>query len=441
MEEKKYVSISLINKAIKNVIDAQPFLNKVYLKGEISNFKGHTRGHLYFTLKDESSRISAVMFASAASSLTFTPADGMNVLVEGRISVYEANGGYQIYVDKMDEDGIGNLYLEYEKLKKKLASEGLFDEKYKKNIPSYPSKIAVLSAYPSAALMDVMRTLKKRFPVCRVIIFPIPVQGKDAYLKIISTLKFVDELHFNTIILARGGGSLEDLWNFNEEALARTIFELKTPIICGIGHEIDFTICDYVCDLRALTPTYAAIEATPNIEDMYKHLSMLDGLLKSNMKYKIETLNTRLNRLTHFYLFKNPEKLYGDHLQYVSYLQDKISNFMEKRLNNNMVIYTKLNLQLQSQNKVFVSHYQQKIQTYENLLKINFHNKLKANQNNLSMLISKLNALSPLQTLERGYALVKKENQYVSSIDDLNNEDNVSIYLKDGYVKATIHKE
>ena len=159
------------------------------------------------------------------------------------------------------------------------------------------------------------------------------------------------------------------------------------------------------------------------------------------MKYKIETLNTRINRLTHFYLFKNPEKLYGDHLQYVSYLQDKISNFMEKRLNNNMVIYTKLNLQLQSQNKVFVSHYKQKIQTYENLLKINFHNKLKANRNNLSMLISKLNALSPLQTLGRGYALVKKENQYVSSIDDLNNEDNVSIYLKDGYVKATIYKE
>lgn len=440
--DKKYITVSALNNYLKRKIDVDMQLQHVFIKGEISNFKRNmSSGHLYFTLKDGKSHISAIMYKGFAEQLNFDVKNGDSVLIEATVSVYAVTGYNQLIVKNIEPDGLGSLFLKFENLKKSLLQEGLFDEKYKKNIPSYPSKIAVLSAYPSAALMDVMRTLKKRFPVCRVIIFPIPVQGKDAYFKIISTLKFVDELHFNTIILARGGGSLENLWNFNEEALARTIFELKTPIICGIGHETDFTICDYVCDLRALTPTYAAIEATPNIEDMYKHLSMLDGLLKSNMKYKIETLNTRINRLTHFYLFKNPEKLYGDHLQYISYLQDKISNFMEKRLNNNMVIYTKLNLQLQSQNKVFVSHYQQKIQTYENLLKINFHNKLKANRNNLSMLISKLNALSPLQTLERGYALVKKENQYVSSIDDLNNEDNVSIYLKDGYVKATIYKE
>ena len=398
--DKKYITVSTLNNYLKRKIDVDMQLQHVFIKGEISNFKRNmSSGHLYFTLKDGKSHISAIMYKGFAEQLNFDVKNGDSVLIEATVSVYAVTGYNQLIVKNIEPDGLGSLFLKFENLKKSLLQEGLFDEKYKKNIPSYPSKIAVLSAYPSAALMDVMRTLKKRFPVCRVIIFPIPVQGKDAYFKIISTLKFVDELHFNTIILARGGGSLEDLWNFNEEALARTIFELKTPIICGIGHETDFTICDYVCDLRAL------------------------------------------NRFTHFYLFKNPEKLYGDHLQYVSYLQDKISNFMEKRLNNNMVIYTKLNLQLQSQNKVFVSHYQQKIQTYENLLKINFHNKLKANQNNLSMLISKLNALSPLQTLERGYALVKKENQYVSSIDDLNNEDNVSIYLKDGYVKATIHKE
>ena len=431
------ISVSKFNSIIRDIFNAEELLHNIKIVGEVFGIS-LSKSATYFSIKDEESFLPCVSFYGEIASQI---KEGDSVIVTGSPNYYAKSGRFNFVVNKVEPFGQGLLYQRFLELKDKLQKEGLFDEKYKKNIPSYPSKIAVLSAYPSAALMDVMRTLKKRFPVCRVIIFPIPVQGKDAYLKIISTLKFVDELHFNTIILARGGGSLEDLWNFNEEALARTIFELKTPIICGIGHEIDFTICDYVCDLRALTPTYAAIEATPNIEDMYKHLSMLDGLLKSNMKYKIETLNTRLNRLTHFYLFKNPEKLYGDHLQYVSYLQDKISNFMEKRLNNNMVIYTKLNLQLQSQNKVFVSHYQQKIQTYENLLKINFHNKLRANQNNLSMLISKLNALSPLQTLERGYALVKKENQYVSSIDDLNNEDNVSIYLKDGYVKATIHKE
>ena len=438
---EKICSVSQINQYIKNLFVRDYLLSRVQVQGEISNLKYHSSGHIYFTLKDEAAQISCVMFASYTRGMTFRLEEGQNVLVYGSISVYERDGRYQLYARDISMQGAGKLYEEYEKRKKRLLEEGLFDEENKKPLPKYAKTIGVVTAQTGAVIQDICNVTHRRNPYVQIRLYPAKVQGEGAAQTVIRGIRYFEKTDVDTIIIGRGGGSIEDLWAFNEEELVRVVAACTKPIISAVGHETDFTICDYVCDLRALTPTYAAIEATPNIEDMYKHLSMLDGLLKSNMKYKIETLNTRLNRLTHFYLFKNPEKLYGDHLQYVSYLQDKISNLMEKRLNNNMVIYTKLNLQLQSQNKVFVSHYQQKIQTYENLLKINFHNKLKANQNNLSMLISKLNALSPLQTLERGYALVKKENQYVSSIDDLNNEDNVSIYLKDGYVKATIYKE
>lgn len=440
--DKKYITVSTLNSYLKRKVDIDTQLQHVFIKGEISNFKRNiSSGHLYFTLKDGRSYISAIMYKGFADQLNFDVKNGDSVLIEATVSVYAVTGYNQLIVKSIEPDGLGSLFLKFENLKKTLSQEGLFDESHKKNIPSYPSKIAVLSAYPSAALMDVMRTLKERFPICRVIIFPIPVQGKNAYLKIVSTLKFVDELHFNTIILARGGGSLEDLWNFNEEALARTIYELNTPIICGIGHETDFTICDYVCDLRALTPTYAAIEATPHIEDMYKHLTILNNLLKSNIMYKIETLNAKLKQLNQFYLFKNPEKLYGEHMQYVVYLQDKMKYLMDQHLHTNKIAFTKYNLQMQSQKKIFVNHYYQCVQTYQNLLKINFNNKLKENQNYLRILISKLNALSPLRTLERGYALVEKDDEYISSVKDLNDTDIVSIYLKDGYVKAIIHKE
>ena len=266
--EPKYVTISLINKAIKNVIDAQPFLNKVYLKGEISNYKGHTRGHLYFTLKDESSRISAVMFSSQASSLNFIPADGMNVLVEGRIGVYEASGAYQVYVEKMVEDGIGNLYLEYEKLKKKLEQEGLFNEDHKLPIPKYPKTIGIITAPTGAAVRDIISTIKRRYPLCQTILFPTLVQGELAKDNIVKQLNKAQEYDLDLIICGRGGGSIEDLWAFNEECVARAIYECKIPIISAVGHEPDFTIADYVADLRAPTPTGAAEMAVPNLVDL-----------------------------------------------------------------------------------------------------------------------------------------------------------------------------
>lgn len=440
--DKKYITVSSLNSYLKRKLDSDVQMQRVFIKGEISNFKRNTNsGHLYFTLKDDRSHISAIMYKGFAEYLNFDVKNGDSVLIEATVAVYAVTGYNQLIVKSIEPDGIGTLFLKFENLKKALLQEGLFDEKHKQKIPSYPSKIAVLSAYPSAALMDVMRTIKKRFPLCRVIIFPIPVQGEKAYLKIISTLKFVDDLNFNTIILARGGGSLEDLWNFNEESLARTIFELKTPIICGIGHETDFTICDYVCDLRALTPTYAAIKATPDIKEMFKQLNTLNNQLILNMRYRLETLNGKINHLNNFYLFKNPEKLYGHDLQYLAHLQDKLIRLMRIRLDNEKNKYLNLNLQIDSHIKIFVNHYNQCIQLYDNLLKKNLNNKINEKKSDLKIILSKLNVLSPLQTLERGYTLVEKNHQYITNVDDLEDNDYISIHFKNGCVKATVHKE
>lgn len=440
--DKNYITVSSLNNYLKRKLDTDVQMQRVFIKGEISNFKRNLNsGHLYFTLKDDRSCISAIMYKGFAEHLGFDVKNGDFVLIEATVGVYTVTGYNQLIVKNIEPDGIGTLFLKFEKLKKTLLQEGLFDEKYKQKIPSYPSKIAVLSAYPSAALMDVMRTIKKRFPLCRVIIFPISVQGEKAYLKIISTLKFVDDLNFNTIILARGGGSLEDLWNFNEESLARTIFELKTPIICGIGHETDFTICDYVCDLRALTPTYAAIEATPDIKEMYKQLNSLNEQLIMNIKYRLETIKGKLNHLNGFYLFKNPEKLYGNNAQYLEYLQEKLMHLMKMRLKDEKSKQLKLNLQIDSHIKLFVNQYYHCIQSYNDLLEKKLNDKINEKRNDLRVLLSKLNVLSPLQTLERGYTLVEKNNQYITSVNDLQDNDFISVHFKDGCVKATVHKE
>ena len=304
--QDKYISITRLNNYLKSMFDNNPHLQKVYLKGEISNFKNHTRGHLYFTLKDENSRLSAVMFAGNAKNLSFEPEDGMNVLVEGRISTYPATGQYQIYVDKMELDGLGNLYIEYEKLKKKLAAEGLFDDKYKKEIPKYPSKIGIITAPTGAAIKDILSTIKRRYPICETILFPCLVQGEYAKEDIVKQIKCADEYNLDVIICGRGGGSIEDLWAFNEEIVARAIFDCKTPIISAVGHEIDFTIADYVADLRAPTPTGAAEMAVPTISEVQYKINQLKIRSNKYMTNLLKLKNDRLNNIIKI-LLKNKE--------------------------------------------------------------------------------------------------------------------------------------
>ena len=436
--EKKYLTVSALNRYLKARIDADEQLQKILIKGEISNFKHHSSGHLYFTLKDEYSRINAVMFASKAKKIPFKLENGMKVLIQASVSVYDVAGTYQLYVDNIEQDGLGNLFLRYEQLKKQLLLEGLFDLDHKSKIPKFPSKIAVLSAYPSAALADIVRTIKLRFPVVRVIVFPIPVQGKDAYLQIMKTLSYVDSLGFSTIIIARGGGSLEDLWNFNEEALARTIYSCKTPIISGVGHEVDFTICDLVSDYRAATPTAAAIKATPDLVELQQNVNNLQYTLNTLMKQKIALNKQALTKIKSFYLFKNPDKLFEDKKAKVDYLYDRLNDVFAYNLTNQSNKMKHLIQSFEHQANLFTitqqNHINLMMQAMQQLMK----QKIQSDQEKFYFTLSKLNTLSPLKTLERGYAIRLKDEKLISSSLDLKSGDKVEIKMKDGMKNAII---
>ena len=436
--ERKYLTVTALNRYLKAKIDADSQLQKIYIMGEISNFKHHSSGHLYFTLKDENSRVNAVMFSSKARKLPFEPANGMKVFIQASVSIYDVAGTYQLYVDKMEQDGLGNLFLRYEQLKKQLAGEGLFSPENKKQIPKFPSRIAVLSGYPSAALADVVRTIKLRFPVVRIVAFPIPVQGKDAYIKICRMLKYVDSLNFNTIIIARGGGSLEELWNFNEELLARAIFECKTPIISGVGHEVDFTICDFVADYRAATPTAAAIKATPDLMELKQNVANVEYTLSTLMKQKINIYKENFNRLSSFYLFKNPNKLYEDKKAKVDYLYDKLCYAFNDNLNSQKNKTTNLIQVFNHQTNLFLTNQKNQLKVIDHTMNMEIKRKLQINQEKYRFLISKLNTLSPLKTLERGYAIVLKNEQVVASSNSLSSGDEIEIKMKDGSKKAVM---
>lgn len=436
--EKRYLTVSALNRYLKVKIDSDEQLQKILIKGEVSNFKHHSSGHLYFTLKDETSRINAVMFASKARKLPFELENGMKVLIQASVSVYDVAGTYQLYVDNIEQDGLGNLYLRYEQLKKALALEGLFDQEHKHKIPKFPNKIAVLSAYPSAALADIVRTIKLRFPVVRVIVFPIPVQGKGAYLHIIKALNYVDTLGFDTIIIARGGGTLEDLWNFNEEALARAIYSCKTPIISGVGHEIDFTICDFVADYRCATPTAAGIKATPDLIELKQSVNNINYTLNTLIKQKI-TLNRQvLTKLNTFYLFKNPNKLFEDKKIKIDYLSDRLKDIFIHNLNYQSNKTKNLIQTFNHQTNLFTlgqkNHLSLINQTMEQLIK----QKIKYEKEKLYYTLSKLNTLSPLKVLERGYAIILKEDDVVLAVNELKTGDKIKIKMKDGSKNAII---
>ncbi len=413
----KYLKISEINNYIKSILDNDKFLNKVYLKGEISNFKNHTKGHLYFTLKDDTSRISAVMFLSSASKLTFEPEDGMNVLVEGRLSAYPAQGSYQIYIDKMEVDGIGALYIEFEKLKKKLAQEGLFDSLHKKKIPKYPERIGVVTASTGAAVRDIMSTIKRRYPLCEAILFPCLVQGKEASKDIVRQIKRADEFGVDTIIVGRGGGSIEDLWAFNEEIVARSIYECKTPIISAVGHEIDWTIADFVADLRAPTPTGAAEMAVPTVLDLN---NILDNYKIRSNKFIKNYINTKfinLRNLKNSYVLKSPMSMYEIKMQ-------KLDTYIDN-LNNNIKII--LNKKEQELDKIKLSYILQNPKALIN-----------EKRNKYSLLVNTLKLVNPLGILEKGYSLVTIDNKIIKSNKDLKENDIIDIRLHEGNVKAMV---
>jgi exodeoxyribonuclease VII large subunit len=415
---KEYINVSDINRIIKYTIEGNEELRDVYIKGEISNFKPHSRGHLYFSLKDESSRINAVMFNYERAGLNFEPKDGDSVLVHGRISVYEATGSYQIYVDSMEIDGIGNLYILFEKLKKKLAEEGLFDPEHKKKIRRVPKKIGVITAPTGAAIRDIISTINKRFPMTEIYVFPTLVQGDAAAENIVRAIHQANEYDdIDTIILGRGGGSIEDLWAFNEEIVARAIYKSRIPIISGVGHEIDFTISDFVADLRAPTPTGAAMLAVPDINEVQIYFK--NALERSNNAI-LNLLNNCTQTVLKFktnYLLNNPKALYEMKEQKLDNLFDRINNAILGKLDkaNHVLDKYKSNYLLNNP-QVLLEGYKTKIE----------HLKVKAE------------LLNPQNILDKGYSIVYKEDKIVKDSSKLKENDEIKIVVNKGKITANV---
>ena len=437
--ETKYFTITALNKAIKNMFDEKRELNNIHLKGEISNFKHHTRGHLYFTLKDETSQLSAIMFASNASSLKFEPADGMKVLVSGKVSVYETGGTYQIYVEKMMEDGLGNLYLEFEKLKKKLEQEGLFNKVYKKPIPKFPMKIGIITAPTGAAIKDIMSTLKRRFPIAETILFPSLVQGVDAKDDIVRNIKLANTYDLDVIILGRGGGSIEDLWAFNEECVARAIFDSVIPIISGVGHEVDFTISDFVADLRAPTPTGAAELCVPNKDDVKELFNQYNIRLVKAIYTHIDKLEKELNNLKNSYILKNPTSLYEKQEQNFDNLYERLIIAIKSNIDNNKnrLNTIKSSYVLKNPNMLFIDkayNYNDLIKRLKNNINILLDNK----KNNYVNLLTKLEVLNPITTLKRGYSVTRTKNKIIKTKNDVKKGDTIVTEINDGRIESVV---
>lgn len=428
---ENYKTITEINQYIKTILDNDSLLNCVYIKGEISNFKNHSRGHLYFTLKDDETRISAVMFYNNALKLNFKPEDGMNVLIKGRISSYPAQGSYQIYVDTMDLDGVGNLYVEFEKLKEKLLKEGLFSQEHKKILPKYPKKIGIVTAPTGAAVRDIISTIKRRFPICETILFPSLVQGKDAAPDLVRQIKKADEYNLDLLIVGRGGGSIEDLWAFNEEIVARAIYEAKTPIISAVGHEPDFTIADFVADLRAPTPTGAAEMAVPTMLEIKTLINQYILRANKNIKNIVNRKFILYKNLENRRILKNPLMLYELKEQRLDKLMDllnrniiKILDLKKYNLNINFnKIKSPKNL-LEIKNK--------ELKENINLAKINILKLMDLKKHKYDFYVQTLKLVNPLNILSNGYSLTIKDNKIIKSIKDININEEVTIKLSDG---------
>ena len=389
------VTVSDLNRYIKDKFTNDENLSQILVKGEISNFKNHYTGHMYFTLKDENSLIKCVCFKTYAEKLTFMPKDGMKVIVLGSVSVFERDGIYQIYVKIMEEDGQGDLYTKYKELKEKLEKEGLFNELHKKNIPLMPKVIGVLTSKTGAVIRDIINVSTRRNPNIYIRLLPVPVQGESAAEKIADGIKFMNENNLaDVLILARGGGSLEDLWPFNEEIVARAIYNSKIPIISAVGHETDFSISDFVADLRAPTPSAAAELAVPDVYEVKRKIESYQDRLRMALLKKVEVMKLRYDKCMASSVFKEPLRKVND-----NYLL--IDNFI-KRL--------------------------------ESLVKI----EQEKEKNRYIELISKLDALSPLKTLSRGYSLIEKNGKIIKSKSEVQKGDKVELTFTDGKKQAVI---
>lgn len=438
--DRPAITITQLTRYLKRVVEGNRHLQDVWLRGEISNYKKHSRGHMYLTLKDAGSRISAVMFASDNQSLVFTPEDGMTVLVRGQVSVYEPYGQYQLYIKEMQQDGVGNLFLAYEQLKKKLEAEGLFDPRLKKPLPSFPQTIGIITSPTGAAIRDMFTTVKRRYPAAKLIVFPVLVQGEQASSSIAKAIEKANATRqVEVLIVGRGGGSIEDLWAFNEERVARAIFQSALPIVSAVGHETDFTIADFVADLRAATPTAAAELVVPNIMDIEARL--LDRLhrLKIAMTKKLDRQKERLAALDNAYAFRYPSQL-------VRQKELDLDRLMERLVTRSRHHVHQAGTHLSQMERLLYKHHpeaelkragKELTLLQERLVRAMGLTK-ETNQQRFRHIISQLNAYSPLNVMERGYSLTYKEGKLVKSVHDVENEASLQVKLKDGELTVKV---
>lgn len=396
MIEKQVLTVTQVNLYIKEMLSRDDVLSHITIKGEISNFKAHSSGHMYMSLKDETGVIRAVMFRSAAGRLQFRPENGMKVIASGRVSVYERDGQYQLYIEYMQQDGLGDLHIAFENLKQKLSAEGLFDPKHKKPLPKYPKRIGVITAPTGAAIRDILNILSRRFKYADVVLYPVLVQGENAAMSIAVALKYFNENNAaDVLIVGRGGGSIEDLWAFNEEIVARAIYDSRIPVISAVGHEVDFTISDFVADLRAPTPSAAAELVVPSQEELKDKFNNVYGRLYSCAGRILEKNRLRLRLLTEKPVLKTPERSLDERRLYLDGLYNRFEN------------------------------------AYKNILK--------EKEQALKLNASKLDGLSPLSALSRGFSVTKDEGgRVVKSVEQVKKGDKISVVVSDGEIRASV---
>ena len=436
-------SVSQLTKYIKNMIDNDWQLHEIWIKGEISNFTHHSSGHMYFSIKDEKSVIRSIMFAGNNRFLVFQPKNGMRVLVKGYVSIFERDGQYQLYIQEMQLDGIGNLYIAYQQMKERLAKEGLFDQQCKKPIPYLPKGIAVVTSPTGAAVRDILTTLKRRNPAIPVYVVPVSVQGQAAAGEIVKALSLIDRQCqdiVDVIILARGGGSLEELWTFNEEPVARAIFACSIPVITGVGHETDMTIVDYVADVRAVTPTGAAELAAPDLLNLHRQVSSIEQRMTISIKRMLQKAKERLAYIAQSKVLMQPEYLFSTNRQLLDYYQ----RIIEHQVLQKMQIYQK---QLSHKERQLIRYSPQerllqgkhRYQAFVNRLAQAADKRLTSANGQFHLLNQRLDGLSPLKIMDRGYSLAyRSEKQLITSIEQVEIEDNLQIQLQDGVLDCQV---
>lgn len=441
MSNQQYLSVSALTKYIKRKFDADPHLQNVYIKGEISNFKQHTSGHMYFTLKDEKARLLSVMFAANNKGMKFLPENGMKILVKGDISLYEAGGQYQLYVKSMAPDGVGDLYLAYEQLKKKLEGAGLFLAEHKKPIPQYPKSVGVITSPTGAALRDILTTIKRRYPIARIIVYPALVQGNNAAKSIAKAISMANaRAESDVLIVGRGGGSIEELWAFNEEIVAESIYDSDIPVISAVGHETDFTIADFVADMRAPTPTGAAELAVPHLNEILERLMNRKNRLTRSIQEAVNFERTRLTRMERSYAFRYPHKMYEQKLEQLDKTMDRLGRtstryFMKKRDELNQ-----LNDILKKQHpEQAVKNAKDELQQHAKVLRRAMEAIYRHKSQQFVHITATLSALSPLKIMERGYGLVFAEDEtLVKSTQQVSKGDKIAVSIKDGTLECEI---